>query len=60
VIRFEILNALRDLDRKTPPFFVSELFAHGDLATRLNAIKALTSPQENSARFLREMLKITP
>ncbi len=38
---FETKQALTNLNKKTPSFFVSEIFAHGDLTTRRNSIKIL-------------------
>ena len=60
MVNFEVMNALRDLDQKTPSFFVAELFAHGDLTMRMNAIRALKRPRDDSTRILIEMLRIMP
>jgi len=58
--RFEIENALRELSRKTPAYFRSEIFAHGDLKVRIEAVKVLKElePERRSDRILKEMLKL--
>ena len=57
---FEVLKALRDLDQHTPAFFVGEIFAHGDLTVRQNAIDALRTlkPQRRSGRKLANLIGI--
>lgn len=61
-MEFDTLNALRDLDRGTPDYIRGELFAHGDLTVRKNAIEVLTTldPVRRSARILMLMLSIAP
>jgi hypothetical protein len=61
-MRFEVQNALRDLDEKTPGYFLEEIFHHGDLKVRLQALKVLgdIDPTRRSTRVLLEMLKIAP
>ncbi|MCO5164886.1 MAG: hypothetical protein M9894_00765 [Planctomycetes bacterium] len=61
-MRFEVQNALRGLDEKTPGYFLQEIFHHGDLKVRTEARKTLTDldSRRKTARILREMLRITP
>jgi hypothetical protein len=61
-MRFEVQNALRDLHEKTPTYFLEEIFHHGDLKVRTEALKVLgdLDPKRKSARLLREMLRLTP
>ena len=40
-MRFEFTYALLGLDKKTPKFFVNEIFAHGDLTSRKQALQIL-------------------
>jgi hypothetical protein len=56
VLRFEVLNALRDLDERSEPFLVQEAITGGDLTARMQAIMALTAPPGRSARVLRAIL----
>lgn len=59
-MRFEVLNALRNLDNSTPSYYLEEIFHHGDLKVRLESIKVLKAldPRARTARLLKEMLKI--
>ena len=59
-MEFEVKNALRDLDQKTLPYLVGELFCHGSLDMRRTAIEALTEldPERRSVRIAREVLKL--
>ena len=61
-MRFEVMNALRDLDNATPAYFLQEMFHHGDLKVRLESIKVLTDldVKRHTCRVLKEMLKIAP
>lgn len=61
-MRFEVQNALRDLDEKTPGYFLEEIFHHGDLKVRGQALKVLgdIDPKRQTTRVLLEMLKIAP
>lgn len=61
-MRFEVQNALRDLDQKTPAYFLEEIFSHGDLKVRTEAAQALADldPERRTTRILLEMLRITP
>jgi hypothetical protein len=40
-LKFEFIHALHDLDRKTKAYFITEIFAHGDLSTKRYASKIL-------------------
>jgi hypothetical protein len=59
-MRFEVQHALRDLDERTPVYFLQEIFAHGDLKGKISAMKVLTeiNTHRKSVRILREILKI--
>lgn len=61
-MRFEVQNALRDLHEKTPSYFLEEIFHHGDLKVRTQAIKVLADldPKRKTVRLLKEMLRLTP
>lgn len=61
-MRFEVQNALRDLDEKTPGYFLEEIFHHGDLKVREQALKVLgdIDPKRRTTRVLLEMLEIAP
>lgn len=61
-MRFEVQNALRDLDEKTPAYLLEEIFHHGDLKVRTEAARALAEldPKRRTTRVLLEMLRITP
>lgn len=58
--RFEVEHALRDLDRRTPAYFREEIFAHGDLKVRTEAVRVLRDldPRRKSVAVLRETLKL--
>ena len=60
-MNFEVQNALRDLDRKTPSYYLDEIFSHGDLKVRTDALKVLSElePRQKTSRKLREMLRLT-
>ncbi|MBL4843944.1 MAG: hypothetical protein JKY65_00340 [Planctomycetes bacterium] len=60
-MRFEVQNALSGLDQRTPEYYRTELFAHGSLEVRQDAIEALSSldPEHKTTQALREMLKLT-
>ncbi|RMG18986.1 MAG: hypothetical protein D6731_00515 [Planctomycetota bacterium] len=57
---FDACQALRDLDRRTPAYYLQEIFHHGDQTVRRQAIEALREldPERRSVRVLREILKI--
>lgn len=57
---FEVQNALRDLDQRTPEFFRREIFAHGDPKVRNDAVSELKEldPERKSVRLLGEILKL--
>lgn len=59
-MEFEVTNALRDLDERTPPYLLQEIFHHGDLKVRLDSIKVLKDldTARRTSRVLREILKI--
>jgi hypothetical protein len=59
-MQFEFKNALTDLDEKTPTFFLGEVFSHGSLKVKQEALKALSTldTEQKSVRVLREILKI--
>ena len=61
-MRFEVKNALRDLDATTPSYMREEIFHHGDLKVRTEALKVLgdLDPKRKSTRLLKEMLRLTP
>lgn len=60
---FVVLQALEDLDRRTPAYFVQEIFAHGreDVVrvARL-VLREGVEPRRKSPRLLREVLTIVP
>lgn len=60
---FVVLQALEDLDRRTPAYFVQEIFAHGreDVVrvARL-VLREGVEPRRKSPRLLREVLSIVP
>lgn len=60
-MNFEVLNALNELDQRTPAYFLAEIFAHGDAQVRLDAIEILADldPEQKSVRVLRELIKLT-
>jgi len=63
-VPFEILHALRDLDKRTPEYFRSEIWAHGDTKIKLVAAHILRTGLDSgvgavrNARVLSEMLKL--
>jgi hypothetical protein len=60
-MRFEIQNALRDLDRRTPDYFLGEIFHHGSLKLKTLSVEALRDLGPNkTSRKLRAMLTLTP
>jgi hypothetical protein len=61
-MNFEVQNALRDLHERTPGYFLQEIFHHGDLKVRTEALKVLgdIDPKRRTTRLLLEMLRITP
>jgi hypothetical protein len=60
-MQFEYTNALRDLDVRTPPYHVMEIFHHGSLLVRTKAEQILRhiSPRIRTTPALRRMLAIT-
>jgi len=60
---FVVLQALEDLDQRTPAYFVQEIFAHGreDVVrvARL-VLREGVEPRRKSPRLLREVLTIVP
>jgi hypothetical protein len=58
--RFEVEQALRELSRKTPEYFRAEIFAHGDVKVRTEALAILRDldPKRRSTGILREMLHL--
>jgi hypothetical protein len=59
----ELLLALHDLDRRTPAYFVQEIFSHGRLDVPRTARLVLSEglePRRHTARLLREVLTISP
>lgn len=60
-MRFEVQNALTGLDQKTPAYFLEEMFAHGSLQARQDALEILADldPEQKTASSLREMLQLT-
>jgi hypothetical protein len=61
-MRFEVTNSLRDLEDRTPSYFLGEIFHHGSLKVRTEALKVLQDldVKRRTNRVLREMLKLTP
>jgi hypothetical protein len=59
-MEFEVTNALRDLDVRTPSYLLEEIFHHGDLKVRVSSIKELKELDtgRRTCRVLKEMLKI--
>lgn len=59
-MEFEVTNALRDLDERTPAYLLEEIFHHGDLKVRINAGLVLKdlAPNQRTNRVLREWLKL--
>ncbi len=63
-MNFNLQNALRDLDRRTPAFLRQEIFSHGDLTVREAALGILSElspdPEFESVKILRDMLRTIP
>jgi hypothetical protein len=59
-MRFEVVNALRNLDERTPAFYMSELFSHGELKLKIVALEALKDldPEDETSHQLRSMLDL--
>lgn len=59
-MRFEVKHALVDLEKKTPQYFLREIFSHGSLKLRETAQVELKEidTKRGSARLLREILTI--
>jgi len=60
-MEFEFKHALHDLDQRTPPYFIGEIFSHGSLEVRRSAIEALSELDvtRKSVRILKEILRIS-
>lgn len=60
-MEFEFKRALTNLDERTPAFFRSEIFAHGDQKVREDSVRELRQldPTMKSVRELISMLTIT-
>lgn len=58
-MNFEVQNALVTLDKRTPSFFVAEMFGQSDLKCIKQASDALKNLQgTESSKRLRSMLKL--
>jgi hypothetical protein len=58
-MNFEVQNALVTLDKRTPSFFVAEMFGQSDLTSTKQAIEALKNLEGTaSAKRLRSMLSL--
>lgn len=59
-MRFEVINALLDLDDRTPSFFIDEIFCHSQTETISEARKILTEmdPKKRSCRILKCMIEM--
>lgn len=59
-MRFEVQNALNGLDQRTPEYLLQEIFAHGSLQARQDAIEILADldPEQKTASSLRDMLQL--
>jgi hypothetical protein len=58
-MNFEVQNALVTLDKRTPSFFVAEMFGQSDLTSKKQSIEALRDLEVTGAsKKLRSMLKI--
>lgn len=58
-MNFEVQNALTTLDKRTPGFFIAEMFAQGDLTMKMKATEALKDLETvDTAKRLRGMLKL--
>ena len=63
VADFETMNALRELDQRTPEYFRWEAWAHGDTRTVCAALGILQSgldPAERTGYTLRSLLRLIP
>ena len=60
-MEFEFKHALHDLDQRTSPYFVGEIFCHGSLEMRRAAIETLREmdPARKGCQVLLEVLKLT-
>lgn len=60
--KFAVMNALNNLDERTPAYLRGEIFAHGDQTVRFDAIRVLGSldPSDNTSETLRSMLRVVP
>ena len=58
---FEVRHALQSLEKKTPSYFLQEIFSHGTLKVRIEALEVLKrlDPEHHSSRILRKILKLT-
>jgi len=59
-VSFEAQHALRGLDERTPRYIRDEVFAHGDIQVRMDAIEILREldPAEQTVRALQNMLRL--
>ncbi len=59
---YEVRAALTDLDRKTPPFFVTEAVTSGDLLAREQALEVLSTLGQDpgASPALRSILALAP
>ncbi|MCA8921246.1 MAG: hypothetical protein KDD82_05520 [Planctomycetes bacterium] len=59
-MKFDVQNALRNLDQRTPAFYRQELFSHGDLKVRAIAVEVLTDmdPEDRTSERLRTKLEL--
>lgn len=59
-MEFEVTNALRDLHNRTPEYLLTEIFSHGELKVREDALKILKDldPDKHTGRVLQEMIRI--
>ena len=59
-MNFEVQNALVTLDKRTPTFFIAEMFAQGDMTAKRQATEALKDLDggTETSRKLRNMLKL--
>ena len=59
---FEVEHALRDMDQKTTPYLLEEIFHHGDLKVRIDAARelAMLDPTRRTTRLLLQILQIIP
>jgi hypothetical protein len=58
-MNFEVQNALCTLDKRTPTFFVAEMFSQGDLTSKKQASEALKNLDEmKTVKTLRARLSL--